>query len=111
MAKSMNVTDNLKTLSENIYNLRKKIGLTQESLAEKLNISFQAISKWENGQTAPDIMMLPLLSQIFGVSIDMLFGINPESNGKTGLSVDWDDDDTIRGLIFKNDKKCSFYSF
>jgi len=100
----MNVTDNLKFLSENIYKLRKENGLTQEELAEKLNISFQAVSKWENGQTAPDIMLLPLLSQIFKVSIDSLFSEKPEPALESVPEVNWEDDDKIRGIVYKGKK-------
>lgn len=96
----MNGSDYLQTLAENILKLRKKMGLTQEGLAEKLNISFQAVSKWENAQTSPDIIMLPMLAQLFAVSIDTLFGRKPQ----TVCSVDWDDDDTIRGVIYKGRK-------
>ena len=50
--------------------LRKQKGLTQSELGERLNISAQAISKWENDLSCPDISLLPELSRIFGVSID-----------------------------------------
>lgn len=50
--------------------LRKSIGLSQEKLAEMLNISPQAISKWENGHTLPETTLLPILSQIFRCAID-----------------------------------------
>lgn len=50
--------------------LRKSIGLSQEKLAEMLNISSQAISKWENGHTLPETTLLPILSQIFRCAID-----------------------------------------
>ena len=60
------------TLSEKLYNLRRKQGLSQEALAEKLNCSRQVISKWENGTTSPDAEMLHKYSELFGVSIDYL---------------------------------------
>jgi transcriptional regulator with XRE-family HTH domain len=53
-----------------ISTLRKGIGLSQEKLAEMLNISPQAISKWENGHTLPETTLLPILSQIFQCTID-----------------------------------------
>ena len=62
-----------KNISENIKNLRESKHLTQEQLANSLGISYQAVSKWENAVTTPDIMMLPLIAQVFGVSIDDLF--------------------------------------
>jgi transcriptional regulator with XRE-family HTH domain len=60
------------TLSEKLYNLRRKQGLSQEALAEKLNCSRQVISKWENGTTTPDAGMLQKYSELFCVSIDYL---------------------------------------
>lgn len=61
-------------LSRNISIRRKEKGLTQEQLAQLLGISFQAISKWENAQTMPDISLLPQLAKILDISIDKLFG-------------------------------------
>lgn len=60
------------TLSEKLYSLRRKQGLSQEALAEKLDCSRQVISKWENGTTIPDAEMLQKYSELFGVSIDYL---------------------------------------
>lgn len=60
------------TLSEKLYTLRRKQGLSQEALAEKLDCSRQVISKWENGTTTPDAEMLHKYSDLFGVSIDYL---------------------------------------
>lgn len=56
-----------------ILSLRKAKGITQEELAQKLNISSQAVSKWENGACLPDTQMLPILAKYFNVSIDYLF--------------------------------------
>jgi transcriptional regulator with XRE-family HTH domain len=63
-------------IGENIKRLRKKQDITQERLAEYLNLSHQAVSKWESGEVSPDISLLPKLSNIFGVTIDTLFGID-----------------------------------
>ena len=52
---------------------RKLNGLTQEELAEKVGISAQAVSKWEKQTCCPDIMLLPTLANIFGITIDELF--------------------------------------
>ena len=60
------------SLSENLYNLRRNKGLSQEALAEKLNCSRQVISKWENGTSTPDAEMLKKYSELFCVSIDYL---------------------------------------
>lgn len=61
-----------------ISELRRAQGMTQEQLASRLGISYQAVSKWENGASCPDIMMLPQLAEIFGISIDALFGRETE---------------------------------
>lgn len=61
-------------LSENITQLRKAMGLSQEQLAEQVGVSRQSISKWETGQSAPELDKLVLLSKIFGVSTDALLG-------------------------------------
>jgi len=61
-------------LARNISIYRKEKGLTQEELAQKLGLTSQAVSKWENAQTMPDIALLPQLASILEVSIDKLFG-------------------------------------
>ena len=64
------------TINEKIRELRKKANLTQEALAAALNISYQSVSKWEAGLCCPNVMLLPLLAEIFGVSTDTLLGYN-----------------------------------
>ena len=64
---------------------RKVLGLTQQTLAEKLTISFQAISKWENGTSCPDISLLPRLAAVLHTSIDALLGYPVQS------ATDYDD--------------------
>ena len=63
----------MNVIGENIKKLRKAKGMTQEGLAEAVNVSFQAVSKWENGGS-PDLEMLPILANTFGVTIDELMG-------------------------------------
>ena len=66
--------DNINTvLGENIRRFRKMMNLTQEELAEKIGVTYQAVSKWENAQSAPDVSFLPLLADVFGCNIDDLF--------------------------------------
>lgn len=60
------------TLGKRIAALRHEKGLKQDELAEKLGVSAQAVSKWENDQTCPDISLLPQLAKILGVSVDEL---------------------------------------
>jgi tellurite methyltransferase len=61
-------------LAGNISRYRKNLGLTQEALADKLGITFQAVSKWETGQTVPDTTLLPKLAHTLGISVDKLLG-------------------------------------
>ena len=60
------------TIGKRIAHLRKEKGLTQEELAGHMGISPQAVSKWENDQTCPDISALPKLSKLLGVTVDEL---------------------------------------
>ena len=61
-------------IGSKIKDLRKQQNLTQEQLAERLNVSPQAVSKWENGSNLPDITVLPELADCFGVTIDEIMG-------------------------------------
>lgn len=63
-------------LGDNIKKLRNERQVTQEQLAEHLNISYQAISKWENNITIPDVQLLPAIAEYFEVSFDELFKPN-----------------------------------
>ena len=65
----------MKTLGERIADLRRERGITQENLAGIIGVSAQAISKWENNATMPDITLLPIIADTLGVTIDELFGI------------------------------------
>ena len=60
------------TIGKRIAALRREIGLKQDDLAQMLEVSPQAVSKWENDQTCPDISLLPKLAKILGVSVDEL---------------------------------------
>ncbi|MEF2837747.1 MAG: helix-turn-helix transcriptional regulator [Oscillospiraceae bacterium] len=66
------------TLGKRISARRKALGLTQDALAEQLGITAQAVSKWENGQSCPDITMLPRLAEIFRCTTDELLGLAPK---------------------------------
>lgn len=69
---------------DNFLSLRKLHNMSQEELAEKLDVSRQTLSKWETGESVPDIDKCMSISQIFGVSLDDL--VNYESS-ETGLGV------------------------
>ncbi len=65
-------------LQDKIYEERKKAGLSQEALAEKVGVSRQAISKWELGTAVPELENLVALAQIFQISTDELLGVGKE---------------------------------
>lgn len=67
------------TLGNKIASLRKENGWTQEELSEKLGVSPQAVSKWENDVSCPDITLLPEIARLFGVTTDSLLGCEPEN--------------------------------
>lgn len=66
-------------LGANIRRYRLQRGLTQEEVANHLGVSFQSISKWERGEAYPDIEMLPVLANYFGVNIDELLGVSEQA--------------------------------
>lgn len=66
-----------------IRTMRTKLGLTQLALAEQLGVSDKAVSKWERGGGAPDISLLPLLSQALGVDTEALLRGDLEENDMT----------------------------
>jgi transcriptional regulator with XRE-family HTH domain len=63
-------------IAENLRMLRKSMGLTQEEIAEMLCVSPQSVSKWERGDTYPDIALLPALANLFKTSVDALIGMD-----------------------------------
>lgn len=69
-------------LGEKILNYRKKLGLSQEELGEKVGVSRQTVSKWEIGQTIPELEKIILLSKEFGITIDELVQEENKSNEK-----------------------------
>ena len=74
---------------DNLCQLRKLNGLSQEELAEKVNVSRQTLSKWESGESAPDLERAAALAEVFGVTLDDLVnyestveGLSPPPRGK-----------------------------
>ena len=88
-------------IGEKIKELRKAQDVTQEKLADYLNISYQAVSKWENGLALPDITLIPALSNFFGVTSDYLLGIKADENEeKLNEEIKYYfDDDNITSFI------------
>lgn len=62
-----------KTIGKKLHELRKQSGFTQDYVAEKLGVSAQAVSKWENDIACPDIMTLPNIAELYGITVDELF--------------------------------------
>lgn len=90
------------TMGKRIMQLRKEKGFTQEQLAEKMGVSAQAVSKWENDVSCPDISILPNLAEVLGVTTDELLGVKPiephvvivdsqseKKKGSKGYTFDW----------------------
>ena len=65
-------------MGKEIRRLREDRGITQEALAEALNVTAQSVSKWERGTSMPDVQLLPQIAIYFGVTIDQLFAMAPE---------------------------------
>ena len=72
-------------LDEQIRGLRRERGMTQEQLAEAMNVSAAAVSKWENGQSVPDISVLTALADYFEVSLDALVGYEVRSHRREDM--------------------------
>lgn len=66
-----------KIFSDNLRRLRTEKGLTQEQAAERLGVSPQAVSRWENAVTLPDVLLLPAVAALYGVSVDELYRRHP----------------------------------
>lgn len=70
---------NVEKIGEQISVLRKAKGLTQGELGERLGVSFQAVSKWERGETLPDIALLPDLARILETTVDFILSGNEKT--------------------------------
>ena len=73
------------TLNDTIRALRRERGMTQEQLAEAMNVSAAAVSKWENGQSVPDILVLTALADFFEVSLDALVGYTVQAHRRCDM--------------------------
>lgn len=72
------------SVGANIYQLRKEARLTQDDLASYLGVTKASVSKWETGQSYPDIELLPRIATYFDTSVDKLIGFEPQL-GKDGI--------------------------
>ena len=103
------------TIGKRIMTLRKSRGMTQDQLAEKMGVSAQAVSKWENDISCPDISLLPKLAELFQVTTDYLLGmpekaelvpVPPKQSGfhvNIGDPEDGEEDDQRSGFTFNFD--------
>ena len=89
-------------IGHNIKQLRQQKNLTQDQVAEKLGVSYQAVSKWENNANTPDIGLLPEIAALFGVSIDALF--SEHLNEYPDIHSVMKDDDVIRIVQMRGNK-------
>ncbi|MBR3869633.1 MAG: helix-turn-helix transcriptional regulator [Clostridia bacterium] len=94
------------SIGNRIAYYRRLNAMTQEELSSKLNVSTQAVSKWEQQLSSPDIMLLPVIAETFHISVDELFGKKLLTEPIFSLvdSVPWDDDSKIRFAVFHGKK-------
>lgn len=91
------------SIGSKIAQYRKEKGITQEALAQMLNVTNQAVSKWESDQCCPDIQILPKLADTFGITIDALF--DRETINQVAIkNLPWKDDDTFRVVLYQGHK-------
>ena len=100
------------TIGTIIASNRKRLGLTQDGLAQQLGVTNQAVSKWELDQSCPDILLLPKIADIFGITIDELFGREkPQAAPVESMELvpapatevndlPWPDDGTLRVVLY-----------
>ncbi len=94
------------SLGNRIAYYRRLNAMTQEELSCKLNVSPQAVSKWEQQLSSPDIMLLPVIAEVFHISVDELFGRKIKTEPVFSLveNVPWEDDGKIRFAVFQGKK-------
>ena len=98
-------------ISESIRRLRREADMTQEEVATALGVTYQAVSRWENGQSYPDIELLPSLAALFGVDMDRLFGID-DDNMEAQFDKYHREDDALENVEEKIDHvKCYIDAF
>ena len=88
------------SIGSKIAQYRKERKITQETLAQLLDVTNQAVSKWESDQCCPDIQMLPKLADIFDISIDVLFD-RESKKSVSEMNLPWEDDDILRVVLYQ----------
>lgn len=89
-------------LGNAITHHRKRLGLTQEQLAQQLDVTNQAVSKWETDLCCPDVTVLPKLADIFEISLDALFGRSEKTAQSTAFP--WENDKKLHIAVFEGHK-------
>ena len=92
------------TLGNKIAYYRKNLGITQDTLAQQLGVTNQAVSKWESDQCCPDVMLLPKIADIFGVTIDELFGREVSCREFVSAEPVFPDDNVLRVAVYVGSK-------
>ena len=94
------------TIGNIIRNLRISRNLTQAELGQVVGVSMQAVSKWEQQLSCPDVILLPVLANVFNISIDEPFGIQPERTPVYDFvsEVPWPDDGKLRFALYHGKK-------
>ncbi len=87
----------MEAFAKNVARLRRALGLTQEELAERLSVSPQAVSKWENNQSLPDLSLIAALAGQLGVSVDGLLGHVPSPRRSTAYEGRYEGEDYYWG--------------
>lgn len=78
------------TFGEKLQSLRQKAGMSQDALAERLDVSRQAVSRWERGETMPETEKVVLLADLFGVTTDHLLREQPAGEADPPPERDWE---------------------
>lgn len=91
-----------------ILDLRKKLGLSQDEFAEQLFVTRQAVSRWENGETVPNIDTLKLIADTFEMSVDQLLGRPAAQCQSCGMELVRDDDKGTERDGSKSEEYCAF---
>lgn len=86
----------MKHIGEKIKELRRKNNMTQEKLAERLNVSYQTVSKWETGITSPDLSLIVPLARLFKITTDELFSYNENADSLRKKELDDEYEETWR---------------
>ena len=89
------------TLGARIALLRKQNGWKQDELAEKMGVSPQAVSKWENDQACPDITLLPKLAKLLNISVDELLSGKEEKEEETTIVLPEEQRKDISKMLFR----------